>query len=88
MGVDRCVASCARKVLVLLILYVLMRLRVAVSLCEAEVNDVHDVRLLAETHQEVLRLNVSVHKVLSVQSCDRTELQGERARHLPSGARP
>jgi len=44
----------------------LVRLRVTVLLCEAKVYDVHEVTLLAETHQEVVRFDITMYKVLRV----------------------
>jgi hypothetical protein len=44
----------------------LMGFAVSVSLCEAEINNMDDMGLFAQTKEEILGLNVSVHKVLCV----------------------
>lgn len=47
---------------------------VAVFLGQAEVDDVDQVALLAEPHQEVVRLHVSVDEVLGVDVFNPTDL--------------
>lgn len=66
MGVDGGVAGGACEVLILAVGDVLMRSGVPVFLGQAKVNDVDKVALLAESHQEVVWLHVSVDKVLGV----------------------
>ena len=66
MCVDGCVACCAGQVLVLAVGDVLVCAGVAVLLGQAKVDDVHQVALLAQAHQEVVWLHVSVDEVLRV----------------------
>lgn len=66
MGVDRGVAGGASKVLILTVGDVLVRSGITVFLGQAKVDDVDQVALLAEPHQEVVRLHVSVDEVLGV----------------------
>ena len=48
---------------------------VAVLLGQAEVDDVDQVALLPQTHEEVVRLHVSVDEVLGVDVLDPTDLR-------------
>ena len=75
MCIDAGVSGSPRQVLVFPVWYVLVCFRVAVFLGEAEVDDVHEVTLLAETHQEVVRLYVTVYEVLGVYVLDAADLQ-------------
>jgi len=70
MGVNAGVARRARQVLVLAVLYVLPSVRVAVLLREAEVDDEQLVAVPADAHDEVVRLDVAVDKVLAVYVLD------------------
>ena len=73
--VDGGVAGGAGQVLVLAVRDVLVRSGVAVLLGEAEVDDVHQVALLTETHQEVVGLHVSVDEVLGVDVFNPADLE-------------
>merc|ERR1712216_41660 len=64
MRVDACITRGASQVLVLPIRYMLVGLGVAVLLRQAEVDDVDLVGLLAETHEEIVGLDVSVNEAL------------------------
>ena len=64
MCVDAGVARRAGEVLVFPVRYVLVCARVAVFLGQTEVDDVDEVALLAEAHEEVVRLDVAVNEVL------------------------
>lgn len=75
MSVDGSVASSAREVFILPVGDVLVRSGVTVLLGQAEVNDVHQVALFAETHQEVVRLHISVDEVLGVDVFNSADLQ-------------
>lgn len=74
MGVDGGVAGGAGEVFVLSVGNVLVRSGVAVFLSQAEVDDVDQVALLAEPHQEVVGLHVSVDEVLQVDVFDPADL--------------
>lgn len=75
MGVDGGVAGGAGEVLVLAVGNVLVCSGVAVLLGQAEVDDVDEVALLSETHQEVVGLHVSVDEVLQVDVFNPADLQ-------------
>lgn len=75
MSVDGGVASRAREVFVLPVGDVLVRSGVAVLLGQAEVDDVDQVALFAQTHQKVVRLHVSVDEVLGVDVLNSTDLE-------------
>ena len=64
MSVDAGISCCTRQVLVLTVRYVLMRLGITVLLSQAKVNDIHKVTLLAQAHEEVVRLYITMDKVL------------------------
>ena len=66
MCVDGGVAGCARHTLVLAVGDVLVCARVTILLGEAKVDDVHQVALLPQAHQEVVWLHVPVDEVLRV----------------------
>jgi len=66
MCVDGGVAGGARQVLVLTVGDVLVRPGVPVLLGQPKVDYVHQVALLAQAHQEVVRLHVAVDEVLGV----------------------
>ena len=76
-GVDGGVACGARQVLVLAVGDVLMCAGVAVLLGQAEVDDVDQVALLAQAHQEVVGLHVAVDEVLGVDVLDAADLREE-----------
>lgn len=73
-GVDGGVAGGAGEVLVLAVGNVLVGAGVAVLLGQAEVDDVDQVALLAQAHQEVVGLHVSVDEVLGVDVLDAADL--------------
>ena len=64
--VDGGVSGRARQVLVLPVGNVLVGAGIAVFLGQTKVNYIHEVALLAEPHQEVVRLNVTVDEVFAV----------------------
>ena len=66
MCVDGGVAGGASQVLVLAVGDVLVRAGVPVLLGQAEVDDVDQVALLAQAHQEVVGLHIPVDEVLGV----------------------
>lgn len=74
-GVDGGVAGGAGEVLILAVGDVLVRSGVTVFLGQAKVDDVHQISLLAEPHQEVVRLHVSVDEVLGVDVFNPTDLE-------------
>ena len=82
-GVDARVPSRARQVLVLPVRNVEMRLRVAVLLGQAKVDDVHLIATLADAHEEVVGLDVAVDERLGVDVLDaRDELVREEQHRL------
>lgn len=88
MSVDGGVARRACQVFVLPVRDVAVRARVPELLGQAKVNDVDEVAALAQAHQEVVRLDVPVNKVATVDVVDagyhlvgqqQHRLQGEAA---------
>ncbi len=78
MGVDGGVTSGTGQVLVLSVRDVQVGLGVSVFLGQTEVNHVDLVASLADTHEEVVRLDISVDEVSRVNVFDsRNELIGE-----------
>jgi hypothetical protein len=78
MSVDRCVTSSSSKVLVLSVRNVEMSLGVSVLLGQTEINNVDLIATLADTHKEVVRLDISVDKGLGMDVLDtRDELIGQ-----------
>lgn len=75
MGIYGGVASCAGQVLVLAIGDVLVCAGIAVFLGQAEVDDVDQVALLAQPHQEVVWLHISVNEVLGVDVFNTADLE-------------
>ncbi len=75
MCVDGGVACCASQVLVLPVRDVLVRAGITVLFGQAEVNDVHQVTLLAKPHQEVVRLDIPVDEILGVNVLNATNLK-------------
>lgn len=75
MRVDGRVASRAREVFILPVGDVLVCSGITVLLGQAKVNDVDQVALFAQTHQEVVRLHVSVDEVLGVDVFNSTDLK-------------
>lgn len=82
MCVDAGVSRRACQVLVLSVRYMLMRLGVAVLLCQAEVDHVHQVTLLAKTHQEIIGLNVTMNEVLRVYVFDAAYLRQKQTNFI------
>lgn len=66
MCVDTGVSCSAGEVFVLLVWNVLLRACVSKLLGKTKVDDIHNVSILAESHQEVVWLDVAVDKVLRV----------------------
>ena len=77
MCVDAGVARRAGEVLVFPVRYVLVCARVAVLLGQAEVDDVDEVALLAEAHEEVVRFDVAVNEVLRMYVFYAADLKNE-----------
>lgn len=75
MSVDGSVASCARQVFILPVGDVLVCSGIPVLLGQAEVNDVDQVALFAQTHQKVVRLHVSMDEVLGVDVFNSADLE-------------
>lgn len=84
MGVDGGVAGGACEVLILAVGDVLVRSGVTVFLGQAKVDDVDQVALLAQPHQEVVWLHVSVDEVLGVDVFDAADLEAEAGEDLMS----
>lgn len=83
MSVDRGISGGAGKVLVLSVRDVEVSLGVTVLLGETEVDDIDLVASLADTHQEVVRLDVTVDERLGVDVLDtRDELVGQEENGL------
>lgn len=80
MGVDGGVAGGACEVLILAVGDVLVRSGVTVFLGQAKVDDVDQVALLAQPHQEVVWLHVSVDEILGVDVFDAADLEAEEER--------
>ena len=74
MGIDRCIAGCSRKVFILFILNMLMCFGVTVPLGETEIDNVYNMRFLAEAHEEILWLNIPMYEVLGMKTRNCTEL--------------
>mmetsp|Transcript_62157 Transcript_62157/g.115340 ORF Transcript_62157/g.115340 Transcript_62157/m.115340 type:complete len:205 (+) Transcript_62157:885-1499(+) len=66
MCVDRRIPRSASETLVLTVRYVLPRLWVSVPLCEAEVDEVNNVCLLAVANEKVVWLDIPVDEVLGM----------------------
>ncbi len=77
MRVDGGVARRAGEILVFPVRDVLVGARVSVLLGEPEVDDVDEVALLPEPHEEVVRLHVPVDEVFRVDVLDSTDLLGD-----------
>lgn len=75
MRVDAGVSSGTRQVLVLPVRYVLVSLRITVLLRQSKVDDVHQVALLPETHEEIVRLYIAMDEVLGVYVLNAAYLQ-------------
>lgn len=66
MRIDGGIASGASQVLVLTVRDMKVRLRITILLCKTKVNNVDLVAALSDTHEEVVRLNVTVNEVTRV----------------------
>ena len=66
MGVDRCVASSTRQVLVLSVRNVEVRLGVTELLGKTKVDHIDLVTILSNAHQEVIWLDVMMYEVARV----------------------
>lgn len=73
-SVDGGVAGSASEVLVLAVGDVLVGAGVTVLLGQPKVDDVDQVAFLPQTHEEVVRLHVSVDEVLGVDVLDAADL--------------
>jgi hypothetical protein len=71
MGVDGGVTSGTSQVLVLPVGNVKVGLRVSELLCETKIDDIDLVAALADAHQEVVRLDVTVNEVARVDILDK-----------------
>lgn len=83
MCVDGGVACRARQVLVLSVRDVLVCASITVLFGKAKVNDVHQVPLFTESHQEVIGLHVPMDEVLGVDVLNTTDLRDKKEK--PSG---
>ena len=75
MRVDGGVASGARQVLVLPVGDVLVSASIAVLLGKTKVNDIHKVALLAQPHQKVVWLHVSMDEILGMYVLNTADLR-------------
>ena len=66
MSVDGRITGGSRQVLVLTIWYVEVRLRVAVFFCQSKVDDIDLISTLSNSHQEVVRLDITVDERLGM----------------------
>lgn len=76
MGVDRSVSSGTSQVLVLPVRNVKMSLGVSILFGETEIDDIDLVSSLANTHQEVVWLDVSMNEISRVDVLDSRDLRG------------
>ena len=60
MGIDACITSSTRQVLVLTIWDMEMGFRVTVFLGQSEINHVDLVSALSNTHEKIIRFNITV----------------------------
>lgn len=82
-GVDRSITGSAGQVLVLSVRDVEVSLRVTVLLGETKINDIDLVASLADTHQEVVGLDITVDERLGVDVFDAgDELVGQQKDRL------
>ena len=64
MSIDAGITCCPGKVFIFSVWDVLVRASISVFLCQSKVNNINKVSFLAEPHQKVIRLNVSVNEIL------------------------
>lgn len=81
-GVDRGIAGSAGQVLVFPVGDMLVCAGIAVLLGQAEVNDVDQVALLPQSHEEVVRLHVPVDEILGVDVLDAADLKEGRTQQV------
>lgn len=82
-SVDRSITSGTRQVLVLSVRNVEVRLRVTILLRQTKVNDVNLVAAFANSHQEVVGLDITMDKGLGVNVLDaRNKLIGQKENSL------
>lgn len=78
MSVDGCITSSSCQVFVLTVWNVEVGLRITVFLCQSEVDDIDLISTLPYSHQEVVRLDVTVDERFGVDVLDTgDELIGE-----------
>ena len=83
MGIDAGIASGTRQVLVLTIRNMEVGLGVTVFLGKTKIDDVDLITTLADTHQEIIGLDITVDEGLGVNVLDsRDELIGEQQNGL------
>lgn len=70
MSVDGCITGSPRQVLVLTVWDMEVSLRVAVFLCQSEVDDIDLISTLANPHQEVVRLDITMDERFGVDVLD------------------
>lgn len=70
MGVNGCITGSSRQVLVLTVWNVEVSLRVTVFLCQSKVDDIDLVSTLANSHQEVVRLDITMDERLGMDVLD------------------
>lgn len=70
MSVDGCITGSPRQVLVLTVWDMEVRLRVTVFLCQSEVDDIDLIPTLANPHQEVVRLDITMDERFGVDVLD------------------
>ena len=70
MSVDGCITGSPRQVLVLTVWDMEVSLRVTVFLCQSEVDDIDLISTLANPHQEVVRLNITMDERFGVDVLD------------------
>lgn len=74
MGIDGRVSGCASQVFIFAIRNVKVGFRVAIFLCQTEVNNVDLVATLSDTHEKVVGLDVTVDKRLGMDVFDTRDL--------------
>lgn len=70
MSVDGCITGSSRQVLVLTVWNVEVSLRVTVFLCQSKVDDIDLISTLANSHQEVVRLDITMDERFGVDILD------------------
>lgn len=63
MSVDTSVSSSSSQVLVLSVRNVKMSLWISVLLCQSEINYVYLISTFTDSHQEVIRFNITMNEV-------------------------